>query len=103
MTTSYAIYGSLVAGLATGLGALPIYFKKDFSKNSLDIGLGFSAGIMLVASFTALILPSISEAKSIYGFFWGLPWVLISLMLGYFFIILVHDFYPMSIYLKKQI
>ena len=49
--TTTAILASILAGLATGLGALPIYFKKEFSKQSLDVGIGFSAGVMLVASF----------------------------------------------------
>ncbi|MCO5143585.1 MAG: ZIP family metal transporter [Oligoflexia bacterium] len=68
--------------------------KKNFSKNSLDIGLGFSAGVMLVASFLSLIVPGIEGAKQIYPRIWALPIVLIGLVIGYFFIILVHEFLP---------
>ncbi|MEM3726377.1 MAG: zinc transporter [Candidatus Bathyarchaeia archaeon] len=38
---------SLLAGLATGAGALPIFFKKSFSDDTLDVLLGFAAGAML--------------------------------------------------------
>jgi len=35
---------SLVAGLATGAGALPVLFTRRISDKSLDIMLGFAAG-----------------------------------------------------------
>lgn len=38
---------SLAAGLATGLGALPVFFLKDISEKALDILLGFAAGAMI--------------------------------------------------------
>ena len=92
--TKTAILGTLIAGLSTGLGALPVYFTKTFSKKSLDIGLGFSAGIMLVASFISLILPGLEEARKVYPIYLSLPVVLGSLVLGYLFIILIHEFLP---------
>jgi len=42
--------GSLAAGLATGVGALPVLFVKRPSKRYLDLMLGFAAGVMLSAS-----------------------------------------------------
>lgn len=50
---------SMVAGLATGAGALPVLFKKEVSDRTLDISLGFSAGIMLAATFFSLLVPAI--------------------------------------------
>ncbi len=97
-----AISGTLVAGLATGLGALPIYLKKDFSKNTLDIGLGFSAGIMLVASFVSLIIPGIAAAESLYQSEWALLLVLLGLVVGYFFIIVIHDYLPHEHFFKTN-
>lgn len=94
MISSSAIIGTLIAGFATGLGALPIYLKKEFSKSSLDIGLGFSAGVMLVASFLSLIVPGIENAKNIYPPALALPIVLLGLLCGYFFIIFIHEFLP---------
>lgn len=89
-----AILGSLGAGLATALGALPIYFKKEYSKETLDIGLGFSAGIMLVAAFVSLILPGIKYAEITYQSKWALVPVLVGLVIGYLFIILIHNRLP---------
>ncbi|MBC87062.1 MAG: ZIP family metal transporter [Bdellovibrionaceae bacterium] len=94
MITTTAIAGTLIAGFATGLGAIPIYFKKEFSKTTLDVGLGFSAGVMLVASFLSLIIPGIEQAQEVFPKEWSLLIVLLGLLAGYFFIILVHDFLP---------
>ncbi len=50
---------SLAAGLATGAGALPVLFTKKVSDRLLDVMLGFSAGVMLAATFFSLIIPAI--------------------------------------------
>jgi len=54
------IAASSIAGLATGAGALPVLFTKKVSDRLLDIMLGFSAGIMLAATFFSLIVPAIN-------------------------------------------
>ncbi len=51
--------GSLLAGIATVLGAFFVIFKQKISEKFRDISLGFSAGIMLSASFFSLLSPSI--------------------------------------------
>jgi ZIP family zinc transporter len=50
---------SLLAGLATGAGALPVLFTKKVSDKLLDVMLGFSAGVMLAATFFSLLVPAI--------------------------------------------
>lgn len=50
---------SLLAGLATGAGALPVIFTRKVSDKLLDVMLGFSAGVMLAATSFSLIIPSI--------------------------------------------
>ena len=50
---------SVVAGLATGAGALPVLFTKKVSDRLLDVMLGFSAGVMLAATSFSLIVPAI--------------------------------------------
>lgn len=57
------------------LGALIILVWRSPSRKSLDAGLGFSAGVMLSASYTSLIIPGI-EAGGIYR-------VLVGIVLGY--------------------
>jgi len=50
---------SLLAGLATGVGALPVFFVRKISDRFLDTSLGFSAGVMLAATSFSLIIPAI--------------------------------------------
>ncbi|EPZ49306.1 metal cation transporter, ZIP domain protein [Bacteriovorax sp. BAL6_X] len=103
MSANYmAISGVLIAGFATGLGALPIYLKRHYSKEMLDIAMGFSAGIMLVASFVSLIIPGMQEARNLYSATLAMPLFLLSLFLGYVFIIFIHDFIPHKHLNKKS-
>lgn len=51
---------SIFTGLATGIGALPIFFTKKVSHKYLDAMLGFAAGVMLAATCFSLIIPSIN-------------------------------------------
>lgn len=89
-----AILASLIAGLATAVGALPIYFKRSYTKSSLDVGMGFSAGIMLVASFISLIIPSMEMAEKLYHTKVAFIPVMLGLFAGYFFIIFIHEVMP---------
>lgn len=61
----FATLGGLIALTGTLLGSVPVAFLKPSSKESLerliDVGLGFSSGLMLVASFISLLLPSLEN------------------------------------------
>ena len=59
---SMGFLASLIAGAATGLGALPIFVKKDFSRRTLDLMLGFAGGVMLAASAFSLLVPAFEDA-----------------------------------------
>ena len=50
---------SLVAGVATGVGALPVLFTRNVSQRAQDVMLGFGAGVMLAATSFSLIVPGI--------------------------------------------
>ena len=50
---------SLIAGLATGVGALLVFFVRKVSDRFLDASLGFAAGVMLAATSFSLIAPAI--------------------------------------------
>lgn len=54
------ILGCTLPGLATGVGALPIFFAQRVSQRVLDTLLGGAAGVMLAATCFSLILPSIT-------------------------------------------
>ncbi|MEM3641576.1 MAG: ZIP family metal transporter [Candidatus Bathyarchaeia archaeon] len=77
---------SLLAGLATGAGALPILFKKNFSDDVLDVLLGFAAGVMLAATVFSLLVPAIELSG---------PWTaMISLIIGALLLHLIDRFVP---------
>lgn len=89
-----AIGFTLLAGISTGLGALPVFFKKEFSQQNLKTGLGFSAGIMLVAAFVSLLLPGLEQGRALFSPAIGLLHVLLGLLVGYLMIIVIHEFLP---------
>jgi ZIP family zinc transporter len=58
---------SIAAGLATGVGALPVLSVRRLSGALQDAFLGFAAGIMLAASFFSLIIPGLNYAQADLG------------------------------------
>lgn len=86
------IIASLGAGLATGVGALPIFIVKRVSQKTIDVSMGFSAGIMLAASFFSLLLPGIEI-----GGIWA---TLIGFLAGAYIFELVEKFTPHIHFIK---
>ena len=76
-----AIMG-LLAGLVTwgftSLGAAAVFSPREFSRRSLDIMLGFAAGVMLAASFWSLLDPALELA----GAGWG-AWRFVPVAFGF--------------------
>jgi zinc transporter, ZIP family len=71
----YAIFGkvvvigflaSILAGLATGAGALPALFFKNISNNLFNSLLGAAAGVMLAATAFSLLVPGIAYGNLIW-------------------------------------
>ncbi|KAB7646381.1 ZIP family metal transporter [Polymorphobacter fuscus] len=54
---------SLIAGLATGVGALPVLAMRGVDAARQSLLLGFAAGAMLAASVFSLILPGFEQAR----------------------------------------
>lgn len=66
---------ALAAGIftwsVTALGAAAVFLARDLSQRMLDTALGFTAGVMMAASFWSLLAPSIALAEEM-----GMvPWV----------------------------
>ncbi len=61
LLTVVAITG--VAGLATGLGALPVFARARVSHRTYDAALGLAAGLMVAASVFGLVLPGMEEGS----------------------------------------
>lgn len=77
------LLASVLAGLATGVGALPIFFWPRGPGKILDIMLGFAAGVMLAAAVFCLIVPAL-DPEAIPG--GGLLVVVIGILAGALFL-----------------
>ncbi|MEA4848754.1 MAG: ZIP family metal transporter [Clostridiaceae bacterium] len=85
------IMASLSAGLATGVGSIPIFFTRKISKKLLDVLLGAAAGIMLAATSFSLIIPAIEKGG---GGIEGASITLIGILCGGVFIDFIDKFFP---------
>lgn len=56
--------GSLMAGLATGVGALVIFVRKGWSRNAQRLMLAMAGGMMLGATFFSLLVPALAEVQA---------------------------------------
>jgi ZIP family zinc transporter len=57
---------SILAGLATGVGALPALFFKKISDNLFNSLLGAAAGVMLAATAFSLLVPGIEYGNAMW-------------------------------------
>lgn len=60
-----ALLATIFTWSVTALGAALVFFFKRVNKTVLDAMLGFSAGVMIAASFWSLLSPSIEMAESL--------------------------------------
>lgn len=65
------LQAALLAGLATGLGALPILFLHRPSERLMAPMLGLAGGMMLAASLFSLLVPAVQTVAAS-----GAPWLL---------------------------
>lgn len=63
----YGFLGSLAAGMMTTLGALPVFLGRKITPRTQDALMGFTAGVMLAASFFSLIIPSLEASQRLFG------------------------------------
>jgi len=76
---------SILAGLATGVGALPALFFRNISNNLFNSMLGGAAGVMLAATAFSLLVPGMSFGNAV----WpgkGIYFVSFGMMLGALFL-----------------
>lgn len=64
-STYQALLATLFTFLLTALGASLVFFFKKINKTVMDSMLGFSAGLMLAASFFSLIMPAINMSDNL--------------------------------------
>lgn len=73
-----ALFAALFTWFLTLLGASIVFFFKEVKKKVMDALLGFSAGVMIAASFWSLLSPAIEMATSMKMIAW------IVVFLGFF-------------------
>lgn len=101
-TVYLGLLGSLVAGLGTGIGALPILFLKNVSQATQGILLGFGAGVMLAATSFSLIIPGIEAASKGGSEFWAAVTMTLGILLGAAFLLLSHQYFPHEHFIKGK-
>ncbi|MBD5641265.1 MAG: ZIP family metal transporter [Desulfovibrio sp.] len=61
------LLAGLVTWIFTTLGAATVFLRQQFSRKTLDILLGFAAGVMLAASVWSLLLPALDLTREAWG------------------------------------
>lgn len=78
---------SILAGLATGVGALPALYLKDVSDRVFNSLLGAAAGVMLAATAFSLLVPGMVAGKEVWpNSHTGMLVVSFGMLLGGFFL-----------------
>ena len=90
---------SILAGLATGAGALPVLFYKNITHKTLNTMLGGAAGVMLAATAFSLIIPGIQTGNQIWPG-WGVYVVAFGIMAGSGFLVLADRWLPYEKFLE---
>jgi ZIP family zinc transporter len=87
------LIASLLAGLATGVGALPSFFFKNVSDKILNTMLGGAAGVMLAATSFSLIVPGIEYGDQIFPGY-GVYIVVFGMLFGAVFLDRIDKWLP---------
>lgn len=99
------IFQTLIATIftwgITALGALLVCFFKQVNKKVLDTVLGFSAGIMIAASFWSLLTPSIDLSEELGYIKWLLP--TLGFIFGGLFVLLSDRFLDKVLRNRKKL
>ncbi len=91
----HGILGGLAAGAATGIGAAAVYSVRRLSERGQDLLLSAAAGIMLAATFFALLGPGIEIALAQSGDPWRTALIVgCGVAMGVAMLTLAHRFVP---------
>jgi len=86
--------GSTFTWLVTALGAAVVFFIKDVRKGFMDTLLGFTAGVVLAASFWSLLNPAIEMAQLTWSHQWAWVPVAIGFLGGAIFLFSLDQWLP---------
>jgi ZIP family zinc transporter len=99
-TIAVGAFASILAGLATGLGALPALWFREVSRRKLNTMLGGAAGVMLAATAFSLITPGIQAGNRLWPGL-GVYVVAAGVMAGAVFLVLADKWLPYERYLES--
>lgn len=85
-----AFVAGIFTWLITALGALLVCFFREIDRKILNTILGFSAGVMIAASFWSLLLPAIDLSEKMGYIVWLLP--TIGFIVGGMFVLISDKF-----------
>ena len=91
---------SVLAGLATGAGALPVLFYRRITHRTLNTMLGGAAGVMLAATAFSLIVPGIQTGNQLWPGL-GVYVVAIGILAGAGFLVLADRWLPYERFLEQ--
>lgn len=87
-----ALLATLFTWGVTALGAALVFTTRNVSKLTLDVMLGFAAGVMIAASYWSLLAPAIEMSADMGA--WSFVPAAVGFMLGAAFLRLVDMFLP---------
>ncbi|MDD6794758.1 MAG: zinc transporter ZupT [Clostridiaceae bacterium] len=90
----FPIFLSLLAGLATVVGAFMVFFSKNNNKRIITFALSFSAGVMITISFTDLLPTAEETLIKVFGKVNGTLYSLLFLIIGIIIAMLIELFIP---------
>lgn len=96
-----ALMASTFTWGVTALGALVVCFFKNINKKVLNTILGFSAGVMIAASFWSLLAPSIDLSIELGYIAWLFP--TLGFVIGGLFVLVSDKFLDRALKNKKEI
>jgi len=91
-TVLFAFGLTLLAGLATCLGSLFVFFTHHTNKRIISLALGFSAGVMIFISFTEIFPEAHELLAQRYGESNGYLFTLLAFLGGVIFTAIIDKF-----------
>lgn len=84
----------------TALGAATVFFFKTVNRKILDLMMGFSAGVMIAASFWSLLSPAIELSETLGYISW--LWPAIGFLVGGLFVVGASQLLDKAIKIKDE-
>ena len=95
-----SLLASLFTWSVTALGAATVFFFKTIDRKILDVMMGFSAGVMIAASFWSLLSPAIELSETLGYIPW--LWPAVGFFVGGLFVVGASKFLDKAVRFKDE-